>query len=410
MLRYIVHEDVPFAIKSGGHATITGFSNINSTGVTLDLALLSAVKLSEDYRTVEIGPGARWADVYDELEKSNLTAPGGRAGVVGTGGFVLGGGINWYSNLEGWSCDSVEAFEVVLADGSIVEASSHAYADLFWVLKGGGSLFGVVTNVKMRTMHSEGIFGGGVNYDAGQEDSLFQELVSLSHNIGPGDRSSGYAICAFSPQWGTTQCSSYMVDLEGRQDSVLLKGLKKLKQKGSNLRRMKMSESAADMSSDALVKYRQAKFAITVQSDTQTLIDIYGIFLEARECMALKDEDRVAMTFQPFSANHLSGRDNALGFGRQEKPLILFSFEVRWSSESRDDHFESQSRTIYDRVVNLTKARGTLHPYVYANYAAGFQNPFASYGTDSLERLKAVRDRFDPAKVFSILQAGGLKL
>ena len=94
MLRKLVHHRVPFAVRSGGHSSITGASNINDTGVTLDLALLSAVKVSKEKDTVRIGTGARWADVYRELERYDLTTSGGRADVVGVGGFLLGGGVS----------------------------------------------------------------------------------------------------------------------------------------------------------------------------------------------------------------------------------------------------------------------------------------------------------------------------
>lgn len=43
-------------------------------------------------------------------------------------------------------------FEVVLANGKIVEASSDANSDLFWALKGGGPNFGIVTRYDLYTV------------------------------------------------------------------------------------------------------------------------------------------------------------------------------------------------------------------------------------------------------------------
>jgi len=68
-------------------------------------------------------PGAAWKDVYYNLLNSNVTVTGGRDGGVGVGGFLLGGGNSYYSGRNGFGCGPVVGFEVVLANGSIVEAN-----------------------------------------------------------------------------------------------------------------------------------------------------------------------------------------------------------------------------------------------------------------------------------------------
>jgi FAD/FMN-containing dehydrogenase len=67
----------PFAVKSGGHAAFPGASSIEG-GITVDLADMKERKLSDDGKTVAIGPGNRWLDVYDYLTPYNLAVVGGR--------------------------------------------------------------------------------------------------------------------------------------------------------------------------------------------------------------------------------------------------------------------------------------------------------------------------------------------
>lgn len=50
--------------------------------------------------------------------------------------------MSYTSPRYGWTCDTVSQFEIVLADGSIVQVDSHSNPDLFWALKGGGNNFG----------------------------------------------------------------------------------------------------------------------------------------------------------------------------------------------------------------------------------------------------------------------------
>jgi FAD/FMN-containing dehydrogenase len=67
----------PFAVKSGGHAAFAGASSIEG-GITIDLAGLNERKLSDDRKTVAIGSGNRWVDVYDYLTPYELAVVGGR--------------------------------------------------------------------------------------------------------------------------------------------------------------------------------------------------------------------------------------------------------------------------------------------------------------------------------------------
>jgi FAD/FMN-containing dehydrogenase len=125
-----------FAIRSGGHTPYAGASNIDD-GVTIDLQYINAVKYDAKNALVNVGPAARWNDVFTTLEPLGVITPGGRSSTVGVGGLTLGGGISYFSPERGLICDNVLEFEVVLADGRIVTASNTSNPDLFTVLKGG---------------------------------------------------------------------------------------------------------------------------------------------------------------------------------------------------------------------------------------------------------------------------------
>lgn len=71
-----------FAIRSGGHTSWAGASNIQG-GAVIDLRGLDAIKLSSDRETVEVGVGAHWGDVYEALDPLGLSVNGGRASTPG---------------------------------------------------------------------------------------------------------------------------------------------------------------------------------------------------------------------------------------------------------------------------------------------------------------------------------------
>ncbi len=49
-------------------------------------------------------------------------------------------------------------------------------------------------------------------------------------------------------------------------------------------------------------------------------------------------------------------------------------------------------------------------PFLFMNDASRDQNPLASYGSESLARLKGVSKRYDPSQIFQALQNGGFLL
>ena len=83
-------EKCHFAIKSGGHARTPGTSNADG-GVTIDLVRMNQVKLSKDKKSVTVGAGSQWVDVYRPLEEHGLSVVGGRVADVGVGGLLTGG-------------------------------------------------------------------------------------------------------------------------------------------------------------------------------------------------------------------------------------------------------------------------------------------------------------------------------
>lgn len=122
-----------FAVRAGGHMNWAGSNNIND-GVTIDLGLLNSTQYDASTQTARLGPGAKWKDVFAELEKHGRTVVGAREAECGVGGFLLGGGNTYYTSRYGFACDNVVAYEVVLADGRIVTADAdgdHSGAFMF---------------------------------------------------------------------------------------------------------------------------------------------------------------------------------------------------------------------------------------------------------------------------------------
>ncbi|KAL8695588.1 MAG: hypothetical protein Q9224_003321 [Gallowayella concinna] len=106
------------------------------------MSLFKGVQYDAANSVAKVGAGQRWGDVYKQLDAYNVTVVGGRVLDVGVGGLILGCGLSYLSDLHGLACDNVVNFEVVLANGSVVDANVKSNPELWWALKGGGNNFG----------------------------------------------------------------------------------------------------------------------------------------------------------------------------------------------------------------------------------------------------------------------------
>jgi hypothetical protein len=143
-LAFARNQDVPLAVRSGGHG-ISGRST-NDGGIVLDVGPMNEiVVLDEASRRVRIGPGATWMEVAAALEPHGWALSSGDYGGVGVGGLATAGGVGYLGRKHGLTIDHLQAAEVVLANGRVVRASDDENPDLFWALRGAGANFGIVT-------------------------------------------------------------------------------------------------------------------------------------------------------------------------------------------------------------------------------------------------------------------------
>jgi FAD/FMN-containing dehydrogenase len=128
--------------------------------VLLKTNRLDRVHVDAAGRCARVGAGARWEDVVPAASKHGLAALHGSTPDVSVAGYSLGGGMGWYARKHGLAANSVTAIEVVTADGEIRTASATENPDLFWAMRGGGGNYGVVTALEFDLYEVPEVYAG----------------------------------------------------------------------------------------------------------------------------------------------------------------------------------------------------------------------------------------------------------
>lgn len=213
--------------------------------MTIDLGAINASWYDAATRLASLQPGARWRDVYaDLLATHNVSVTGGRDGDVGVGGFLLGGGISYHTGANGFGCDTVRGFEVVLADGRVVYADASSHAELFTALKGGGGNFGVVTRFDVEAMPAEEIAYGQSVVAVEHSDAVVENVVRFTGDAEQRPWDHLITMYMFTPEADESRILSIRVNARGDMDTTAFAGVQGIPSLTSSWERMSLAAAA----------------------------------------------------------------------------------------------------------------------------------------------------------------------
>jgi FAD/FMN-containing dehydrogenase len=160
-VRFAREHGLPVSVRGGGHS-IAGHS-VCDGGLMIDLSLMRSVRVDAGRQLARVAGGALWSDVDRACAPHGLATTGGIISHTGVGGLTLGGGLGHLMRQHGLTVDNLLAVELVTADGERLRVDTDADPELFWGLRGGGGNFGIATTFEFR-LHSVGpiVLGGPI--------------------------------------------------------------------------------------------------------------------------------------------------------------------------------------------------------------------------------------------------------
>ncbi|KAK0391577.1 hypothetical protein NLU13_1077 [Sarocladium strictum] len=407
VIKTLTCTNVPFTVKGGGHSAFAGASNTNG-GVTVDLSRLNDITVSDDEKTVSIGPGNRWINVSEALDRQGLAVVGGRVASVGVSGLTLGGGISYFSGRYGWACDNVRNYEVVLASGKIVNASPKENEDLYWALRGGGgSNVGVVTRFDLAAFAQGDLWSNTVVFPGAMNQTIIPTFVDIAQNRLQEDADAHtYFIISYQPTFGgpITVASFYHASLpdEGKVPPVF-ESFQKFPNPLVNST-VVANVSTLSRAIDEPYGLRQTWSDTTVKVKSPELFQKIALLFDAHLEVLLEAAGNTTLlpflVYQPISVNIIEAMQknggNALGLHPEDGPLMIIQLTTKWTDPQLDQLIEDESERFIAKVEKLAKEYDATKGYVYMNYAGQSQDVLRSYGDANFARLKKIANKWDP--------------
>lgn len=399
---------VDFAIKGRTHAPAAGFANIGE-GVTVDMTGLSSVHLNDDHSIAHVGAGASWLDVYASLDPFDKSVAGGRNGAVGVGGLTLGGGISYFSPQVGFSCDTVTNFEIVLANGKLVDANDTSNPDLFRALKGGTNNFGIVTRFDYKTVDISKILGGSVVYNTSETDAVFKAFANIAgaeHYDVHASIVMGLIFNSTSQEWILSSTPIYTLFDPHPEVYDELFAIPNIT---STVDLIHLHTLANESATPPL---NWAFFTGTFNVSADLLSSIFDVVNETVFNFNVPDGVLWDLAFEPLPTSFLApgAGKNVLGTSPEDGNGMILLISTLWPDSASNGAVHSKAEDVIAAVNANAKSKGMLKEFVYANYADLSQHPFDSYGEANVDFLKQTAKKYDPKGIFQLKVPGGFKV
>ena len=138
------------AVRGGGHNWCN--PSLRNSGMLIDLTNLNKViSIDTAARKAVLQPIVSNREIQAALNPHGMSFPSGHCPPVKISGYLLGGGMAWNHGVWGPGVGSVEAIEIVNANGDMITASATENPDYFWAARGGGpGFFGVAVRYHLK--------------------------------------------------------------------------------------------------------------------------------------------------------------------------------------------------------------------------------------------------------------------
>jgi FAD/FMN-containing dehydrogenase len=387
--------DLAVAVRSGGHS-VSGASVVSGS-LVVDCSRLAWVRVDPESRTARVGAGADWGLVDRATQSFGLATPGGVVSDTGVAGLTLGGGTGYLSPKHGFAADNLRAVDVVTGRGERVTATPDRSDDLLWAARGGGTV-GVVTAFEFDLHPLDHDVVYAESWVPADRASDVLRAYRTYQATAPDD-------ACVSPYFARVPPTAEFPDDRHGDLAVVVAGVY-------------TGEPAAGRDELGAVVRRDDAFATTVDAmpyvDLQSMLDddfpdgrryywtavpladlTDDAIREVRAAAERAPSDRSTIVFWPMhGAVGRAGDDAGPIVGRDAS--VVVNVEAAWDDPTTTAENVAWARETSEALRGEASLPGTL-----PNFAGGAGPDAADVYAERADRLRAVRERYDPDGIFT---------
>jgi FAD/FMN-containing dehydrogenase len=380
---------IALSVRGGGHGWAG--SALCPDGLVIDLSRMRQVTVDPHSRTAIVSGGATAKDVAVAADAHGLVAALGNCGAVGMAGLTLGGGYGPLNGRCGLAADNLLTAEVVLANGRRVTAGPDEEPDLLWAIRGGGGNFGVVTSLRIQLHETRHMLGGLIAYPWSEADTVLSRYAAFAATM-PDELgvpvtmtsgADGQPAIMFVPLWNGDK-------LQGTRamDRLQALGKPQLTQVGP----MTYTEMLAPI---------DAQLAEVVgwhwEIRTRSLPVLTPGAIDAlNRSVARRTSPHSMVNWHHFHGAATRIPAEAIAFGLRQEHFMV-EIVASWEPDGSNGAAHRQwARDLWEALAPFALPGG------YANLLGpdDREQAAAAYG-DNAARLRALKRRFDPDRVFA---------
>ncbi|KAE8379166.1 hypothetical protein BDV26DRAFT_172537 [Aspergillus bertholletiae] len=400
VVKFARKHRIAFAVEAGGHST-TG-SSASHGGIVISLSQMHKVLTDPASKTVCVQGGATWQDVNSSTDPYGLVVVGATSSHAGVGGSTLGGGYGWLTGRYGLIIDNLLSVRMVLADGSIVEASETTSPGLFWAVRGAGQAFGVVTELVFRAYDlKHDIFGGALYFTPDKLSKIVDFANEFHHRM---DENSGLMFGFTAPPFMTETAVLVIPFYNGTRQEAEdffepLLSISPVAGKADMISYTRMN-TVADVEPCPEGRKNVNGTNISLPLDTDFVYEVYSEFNRVME--SSRRAGNSVLMFELFPYTHIL-----------EVPLDATACANRghyynvgsvfcWQDPALDHKMLAEQQSIISKIESVgcpDEGETENRVAAYTNYARHSVGAVRLFG-ENLDRLQKLKRTYDPNNVF----------